>query len=158
MSGVRLLHPTLAHDGEILRLHDSGEGEQASRLAGRTPWPPLRADWTARTAECVRAVAAAQCGTDAIRRASYDALAPWAGTIAITGTFDCGPVDYYLGLLAASLDDAQQAGFHFAAVEDRAARAGLTWWAGRARSGRAALAAMGTAPARPPARGRTSGR
>ncbi len=85
----------------------------------------------------IAAEAAARCGGDELRRASYDLLSTYAGTQIGCGAWVayCGAVDYYLGLLADSLGRDTAAG-HFEAATTQHLRLHAQIWADRSRNHR----------------------
>jgi hypothetical protein len=122
---IASVHPAIAHDvGLVVR---SG-GPATDQL---NPWPPLPRNWLWSTAITVRASAALHVGGEDHRRTAYTALLPYTGLIATNGTSDGGPVDYWLGRLAAGLDEPAAARQHAATLDRLATAAGLPWWVGR---------------------------
>lgn len=131
------LHPAIAHDARVLVLAAIGDTEAAERLAAIVPRPPIPSDWVAPPALVVRGLSVAAFGTERLRRETYDALLPQSGVLIVGGTFDAGPGDYYLGILARSLGEDDAAERHFAIAEARSQGAGLTWWVDEIRRMRA---------------------
>ena len=78
----------------------------------------------------IAADAATRCGNDELRADLYDLLAPFAGTQVGCGAFVtyAGPVDHYLGGLAASLDRAQSARAHRGAAAEQLRVLGAASW------------------------------
>ena len=128
---IAWVHPPIAHDVELVVRIRSGHPAAPTEPETAEPWPEIPRDWLWSTAIAVRASAAIHAGCAEHRRAAYTELLPYAGLIATNGTSDGGPVDYWLGRLAASLDDRAAAERHFGTLRRLAAAAGLHWWVGR---------------------------
>jgi hypothetical protein len=101
----------------------------------------------------IAAEAAARCGTSSQRRQLYERLLPLAGTHVVCGATVAyaGAVDYYLGLLAASLGEPGAAAAHLTAAAAGHHQVGATAWARlsaqeQARLGQAKVAADTNAP------------
>jgi tetratricopeptide (TPR) repeat protein len=92
--------------------------------------------------QVVAGAAFARFGTNYQRRAVYQMLAAHAGDHVVIGGCASyyGPVDHYLGLLAAALGDSSHATEHFQAAIEAARRLGATPWEDLSRD---ALATLG---------------
>lgn len=91
-----LVHPGIAADARTLasssrRVDLAVRGKAASQ------------DWAWLAGGCIHAQAALAVGDRHDIRSTYELLLPASGMIAATGSFDAGPVDLYLGDLAAAL-------------------------------------------------------
>ena len=124
--------PSVAHDLDLL----------LSAATGTPPtfpqdWATPPRDWAWPVMMSVRAHVAAKLAPPDIRRSTYDALAPYAGRIAVSSGI-ATPVAWHLGRLAESLGDTTAARRHYLALEEAGRRESIDWWADRA--ARAALA------------------
>ncbi|MFF3438300.1 BTAD domain-containing putative transcriptional regulator [Streptosporangium sp. NPDC002721] len=108
----------------------------AVRELTRDGWQVLTRDFLELPTLCVSALAQLAAGDRAACDATYARLLPYEDRLAIgAATFPAGPVGYFLGLVAT---DPGAARAHLDAAAERCERAGLTWWAARARAARAA--------------------
>ena len=122
--GFRRLRPNREPDVETwapwpaLIAAEAGEVEAAAQILGAAPVEQLAGPGVTAGYDlwfpAIAAEAAARCGSDELRAALYDRLAPFAGTHVVCGAavaYD-GAVDHYLGLLAAALGRQREAADH----------------------------------------------
>jgi hypothetical protein len=131
-----------------IALADTGDlasaRREASRLSVADQQDKYDLEYRAALAEGVTVA-----GSDEQRRAAYDDLAPYAGSNIVVGGCASfwGPVDLYLGDLAAVLGDAEVACRHFETAEQMARELGAPLWAelARAKAGQSATVRVGDA-------------
>lgn len=123
---IATVMPTVAHDLGLLSAADT-----AGTLPASPDWTPPPRDWAWLTVMTVRADAAAELGSDAVRARTYDELLPYASRIALSAGH-AAPVAWYLARLATALGDSSTAGRHLVALSEACRRESLDWWAARA--------------------------
>ncbi|MEV4750492.1 BTAD domain-containing putative transcriptional regulator [Streptosporangium amethystogenes subsp. fukuiense] len=99
------IHPSVDHDARVLELCAQGRLDEARALA-RKGWPAPPMDWSWLTMTCLQGAAQAAVGDLPACRATWRKLLPYAGRISGGSAVACiGPVDHFLGLLAAALGE-----------------------------------------------------
>ncbi|MGS2640998.1 BTAD domain-containing putative transcriptional regulator [Streptosporangium sp. G12] len=126
------IHATMDHDTRILRLCAQGRVEEAARTV-KNGWPRPPGDWSWLTMTCLQSEAQAAVGDLPACRASYAALLPHGGSVAVGSAIAlAGPVDWFLARLASALGEHETAVEHLASLVRHADRNGLTAWRERA--------------------------
>ncbi|WP_433363151.1 BTAD domain-containing putative transcriptional regulator [Streptosporangium sp. CA-115845] len=99
------IHPSVDHDARVLELCAQGRLDEARALA-REGWPTPPMDWSWLTMTCLQGAAQAAVGDLPACRTTWRKLRPYAGRISGGSAVACiGPVDHFLDLLAAALDE-----------------------------------------------------
>ncbi|MGJ6962818.1 BTAD domain-containing putative transcriptional regulator [Streptosporangium sp. G11] len=100
------IHPSVDHDARVLELCARGRLDEARALA-RAGWADPPMDWSWLTMTCLQGAAQAAVGDLPACRTTWKRLLPYAGRISGGSAVACiGPVDHFLGLLAAALGEA----------------------------------------------------
>ena len=102
----------------------------------RAPQRPLTDNWYLTSEASVRAVIAGFLGDEALARRSVEHLRPLSGRLAVSGiSIVSGPIDGYLAIALAVLDQRTEAGVFAVRAEALATRWGMTaylrWFAGQ---------------------------
>ena len=156
--GFRRLRPHSEPDVETwapwpaLIAAEAGEVESAAAVLSAAPVAQLAGPGATEGYDlwfpAIAAEAAARCGSDELRAALYERLAPFAGTHVVCGAavaYD-GAIDHYLGLLAAALGRHREAAEHFDHAVSLHQRLGAPGWVTLSRAELGELAFMAVSP------------